>query len=237
MSRSTTCQHIKESGENCRLKAGPSGYCHLHDPEKLRQREEEERLAKEETERWRELRLQQLEQISQSITALRSHNSNYQRLQLQRDRLVSVVDGLYVEIDKLTKKAPAEPVTDLALNHINDVVRDAKELLQDDPYIQKLVEFVPAGDNPELRDALIVIAQIRQGLKRPLPKGQNVDEKLILAQRIKDVLEQSIQTGRDVKYREHWSGFPSEWLDKNGNQASFHFEHLDSINLPEYFQL
>ena len=68
----------------------------------------------------------------------------------------------------LTKKAPAESVTDLALNQINDVIRDVKELLQDDPYIQQLVEFIPAGDNPELRDALLVIGQIRQGLKRPL---------------------------------------------------------------------
>ncbi len=237
MSKPTTCQHIKESGKNCQLKAGPSGYCHLHDPEKQRQREEVERLEKERTDKWRELRLRQLEQIGQAIAALKSSNSKYQQLQLQRDRLVSVVEGLYIEIDKLTKKAPAELVTDLALNQINDVIRDVKQLLQDDPYIQKLVEFIPAGDNPELRDALLVIGQIRQGLKRPLTKGQNVDEKLTLAKRIKGILEQSIQAGSDVTSDE-LSGLPTEWLVKRGLPASFHFhfEHLDSANIPEYFQ-
>src|SRR6266446_8540260 len=80
--------------------------------------------------------------------------------------LESVALGLYEELDKLAKKAPADQVTDLALEQTNDVIREAKELLSDDPYIQRYKEFVAAGDNPEHRDVVMILRQIRQGLSR-----------------------------------------------------------------------
>lgn len=80
--------------------------------------------------------------------------------------LKSVSLGLYEEIEKLCKKAPAESLTDLALQQINDVIRETKELVTADTYVQRLNQFVSAGDNPELRDALMVLRQIRQGLER-----------------------------------------------------------------------
>jgi len=56
-------------------------------------------------------------------------------------------------------------VTDLVLAHLNDLIRETKELT-DDPYLERFNEFVPAGDNPEQRDAVFVLRQIRQGLER-----------------------------------------------------------------------
>lgn len=41
------CKGLTKSGEQCQLKPGSSGYCHLHDPERIAA----ERLAEEETER------------------------------------------------------------------------------------------------------------------------------------------------------------------------------------------
>jgi len=35
---SSTCKALTASGEQCRLKAGASGYCHIHDPDKVAER-------------------------------------------------------------------------------------------------------------------------------------------------------------------------------------------------------
>jgi hypothetical protein len=74
--------------------------------------------------------------------------------------------GLYDEIDKLAKKAGADQVTDLALEQVNEFVRDAKTLMPEDAYVQRQKEFVAAGDNPEHRDVVFVMRQLRQGLER-----------------------------------------------------------------------
>src|SRR5262245_29738365 len=41
------CKSITASGENCQLKAGPSGYCHVHDPQKIAERVAARQLAEE----------------------------------------------------------------------------------------------------------------------------------------------------------------------------------------------
>lgn len=37
------CKETAKSGERCKIKAGSSGYCHIHDPEKIAEREAEKR--------------------------------------------------------------------------------------------------------------------------------------------------------------------------------------------------
>ena len=86
-----------------------------------------------------------------------------------RDRmneLDSVLDGLYTEIDKLCKKAPADEVTELALKRVNALITACKELLKGDEFIDSIDIFVPAGERPELRDVLLVLSELTQGMKR-----------------------------------------------------------------------
>jgi len=80
--------------------------------------------------------------------------------------LQSEIAGLYEEMDKLAKKAPNEPVTNLQLKIINSFIRKAKLLLDGDNIIDEVEIFVSAGDNPEYRDVVTVLRQIRQGLER-----------------------------------------------------------------------
>ena len=83
------------------------------------------------------------------------------------DRLTSFVTGLYEEMDKLSKKAPSAPVSDLALGRVNRAIREALALLAaHDPYIAELREFVPAGENPEVRDSVLVLQEIKAGMVR-----------------------------------------------------------------------
>jgi hypothetical protein len=80
--------------------------------------------------------------------------------------LDSVLDGLYGEVDKLAKKAPADEITELGLRRINDLITRAKELLKGDPFIDSIDTFVPAGENPEHRDVLLILREIKQGMER-----------------------------------------------------------------------
>ncbi len=45
----------------------------------------------------------------------------------------SGIASLYEEFNKLTKKSPGDPVSDLALATVNATIRDAKHLLNGDP--------------------------------------------------------------------------------------------------------
>jgi hypothetical protein len=111
-------------------------------------------------------REKQLEEIISIVERVEICLEKARGMRAQYALLSSVSLGLYDEVDKLTKKAPSEPVTDLVLSQVNDVIREVKELAQDDPYVQRLNEFVAAGDNPEQRDVVIVLRQLRQGLER-----------------------------------------------------------------------
>jgi hypothetical protein len=108
-------------------------------------------------------------QIGDLNTAIQSLLEKIRALR-ERERRVDVLEdvslGLYEELDKLAKKAPADQVTNLVLEQTNEVVREAKELLSEDPFIKRYKEFVAAGDNPEHRDVVVVLRQIRQGLGR-----------------------------------------------------------------------
>ena len=112
-----------------------------------KKRETEQRRKKEEQERLEQLR--EGMQMKQAYSVLQSE-----------------VTGLYDEMDKLAKKVPNEPVTDLQLKIINSFIRKSKYLLSGDTIIDEVEVFVSAGDNPEYRDVVTVLRQIRQGLDR-----------------------------------------------------------------------
>ncbi len=78
----------------------------------------------------------------------------------------SELDGIYEEIDKLCKKAPNEPVTTLQLGIVSRLIEKIKRLFEDDKILKEISVFVAAGDNPEYRDVLTVLRQLKQGLKR-----------------------------------------------------------------------
>lgn len=123
----------------------------------------------------KELRAKQLDQLIEAIAYLESRLQSGREQRKQLTLLDSVSLGLYEEVDKLSKKAPAEQITDLVLEQVNDIIRETKQLAGDDTYVQRLNEFVPAGDNPQHRDAVVVLRQIRQGLDR---FKQNLDSSL-----------------------------------------------------------
>lgn len=80
--------------------------------------------------------------------------------------LISHAAGFYEEIDKLAKGKALFAATDLAVQQANDIVKDAKALVEDDAHLARVKEFVPAGDNPVYPDILLVTRAVQQCLTR-----------------------------------------------------------------------
>ena len=184
----------------------------------------------------------QLEQLAIVIAALAAKSAELKKAQEKLDLLESVSLGLYEEIDKLAKKAGAEEVTALVLEQVNDVIREARELVLDDPYIKRYHEFVPAGNNPQHRDVVLVLRQIRQGLERfaadVSAKRSRTTELLADARGVRVAVSFAVQ-GTDVVSKEDLAHNEVEvqprWMV--GYPAYFSFQVLDRTDLLSYFAL
>jgi hypothetical protein len=113
-------------------------------------------------------------------TQLRERRSTVVVLQARQGELASRVKGLYDEIDKLAKKVPTMPSTVLIVEKTNRAITAVKEFVggpakeflgADDPFLSEVEPFVPAGDQPEHRDVLMTLRDLRDALAR-------VEEKL-----------------------------------------------------------
>jgi len=119
------------------------------------------RLAKkEEEERQAEI------MHEKELLDLSEKRSNYLRKQKEYELINSDLKGWYDELDKLTKRSPADTVTDLQLETVNDLIVQVKQLITEDDFIEKVKQFVPAGNNPEYRDVIGVLRRLKQGLDR-----------------------------------------------------------------------
>jgi hypothetical protein len=113
-----------------------------------------------------EARRTKQEEVKRQLTEQQKRLEQLEETRQQWELLNSVLTGLYDEFDKLTKKAPADQITELGLRRVNELIRQAKELLAGDPFIDSIDPFVAAGENPEHRDVLLVLREIRQGMVR-----------------------------------------------------------------------
>src|ERR1035437_5893272 len=143
------------------FRVGRLGACRTAFSDMARQRQP----SKEELELL-ERRKGQLAELVQVVETLTKKLNDLRQMKQKADLLQSVSLGLYDEMDKLAKKAGADEVTDLALEQANDFIRDARMLMAEDPYVQRCKEFVPAGNNPQHRDVVVVMRQLRQGVER-----------------------------------------------------------------------
>ena len=190
----------------------------------------------------KERRAKQQEEILAIVGVLGDCIAKAKDMRTQYKLLSSVSLGLYDELDKLSKKAPAEPVTDLVLTQINDVIREIKELAKDDTYVQRLNEFVAAGDNPEQRDVVVVLRQLRQGLERFEatidPRIEDLTDKQKEATTIQLALQlymdgESNVTPTDMQ---DYGFLPSRgWFTGYSTDQHFDWDRLDRIDLHTYF--
>lgn len=192
-----------------------------------------------------ERRNQQLTVIQSIIVDIKSRSPALNRSKQQYVLLSSVLEGLYEEIDKQCKKAPGELITDLGLEQVNDIIKAIKELAKDDAYVQKQKEFVAAGDNPQLRDVIIVLKQLAQGLEREKSawstRQSTIDDKLKQANTIEVALNHFINSQEPYILERDFAlqgVTPSSlWIivTPNHPQDIFDWNKLDITDLNSYF--
>lgn len=192
-------------------------------------------------------RSRQMEVAKASIGRLQQALRDVRSLSARREMLSSHVEGFYQEIDKLTKGKALLEVTPLMVDQANDIIRDAKQIVAGDTYLDRIKEFVPAGDNPVYPDVLVVVRGVRQSLERGAGEltrlRSRIVDRLTKGKTIAAALELCFELGED-------EALPSkdeitEKLDRAAIDSSllyeaedgeeyFDFEALDRLNLDQY---
>jgi hypothetical protein len=109
-------------------------------------------------------RASQLESINEAVERIGMDLKALRKCAKRCEELLNHSGGFYDEINKLAKGKALVEATHLAVNLANDIVRDAKEIVRDDVYLDRTKEFVPAGDNPVYPDVPLTIRAVRQSL-------------------------------------------------------------------------
>lgn len=120
------------------------------------------------------------EQLDSALAALDTHSRFALALRkASQDYSVQVsqLEGLYDEVDKLTKSKSVVPTSDLLVEAVNNQIADAKGIVFRDIYLDRLKEFVPAGNNPNYPDLLLALRILRQSQKRFGPVLENEIER------------------------------------------------------------
>ncbi len=103
--------------------------------------------------------------------------------------------GFYEEVDKLAKGRTAFPATPLVRQNANDIISDAKRLVRakEDIHMDRVKEFVRAGDEPLYPDVLVTIRSVRNCLNRHRDKQtarvSTLDRKMRAAETVAGALE------------------------------------------------
>lgn len=148
-------------------------------------------------------RQQQLLADAQALVAkLQLEQADASKRAAAHAALTSHIAGFYAEIDKLSKGKALFASTDLAVQQINEIVRDAKAIIDGDAYLDRVKEFVPAGENPLYPDILLATRTVQQCLARTVKgieeRSKQASKSLRDAQTVAAGLKHQVETGRQA---------------------------------------
>jgi hypothetical protein len=138
---------------------------------------EEERSAKE----LRTLRTQQLESSQAAVEQLEGELRAVRKTAKRCEILSNHSEGFYDEINKLAKGKTLVETTPLFVDQTNDIIRDAKDIVKNEVYLDRTKEFVPAGNNPVYPEVVTTKNSVGRQLNDvtrtpcPLRPGSNVE--------------------------------------------------------------
>ncbi len=159
--------------------------------------------------------------------------------------------GFYDEISRLAKGRTLVEATSLVVEQANDIIRDAKQIVENDVYLDRIKEFVPAGNNPVYPDVLVVSRAVRQSLHRcGIELKRREGHALSTLTRARTVVgalecflsdEENGEFGLKNEVARYVSGEKDdscfEWYEvADGRELCFDFESLDSESVEEYIR-
>jgi hypothetical protein len=184
-----------------------------------------------------------LEKKLDELNDLLERNSQEREKTINKSKTLSLLEsvtfGLYIETEKLCRKKPELLATNLIVEQVNQVIKETKETVEDDPYIERLKEFVPAGTNPEIQDVVIVLKQISQGLVRykgkPSERLKSIANERFLMNLIHESLDSLLDDNEELTKSDFENGmYYSSWFNDK-SPYSFNFKKLEETDLYDYF--
>jgi len=177
----------------------------------------------------------ELAKLEEAVRVAREKTSRH-------DTLSSHLAGFYGEIDKLAKGRSLLEATPLVVEQVNDIIRDAKGIIEGDPYLDRVKEFVPAGNNPTYPDVLLVARSVQQCLGRTAKSLSDHERRTTKTRR--DVRTMVAALKYFIEHDEHPSSEdiealleakpPVDWFFQgNDEKLYFDFERLDRNGLDE----
>jgi hypothetical protein len=204
------------------------------------------RPSKKQTER-----ATQLEQAKRTVAQVQAELKTLRKQAKDCSRLSNHLTGFYDEISRLAKGRTLVEATSLVVEQANDIIRDAKQIVENDVYLDRIKEFVPAGNNPVYPDVLVVSRAVRQSLNRcAIELKRREDRVLSTLTRARTVIgglecflsgEENGEFGLKNDVARYVSGETDdscfEWYDfGDGRELCFDFESLDSDSVEEYIK-
>ncbi len=186
---------------------------------------------------------------TQLVKALKIEQENFR---LSKE-LMDHSDGFYLEINKLAKGRTPLSASPLVRQTANDIISDAKKLIKvkEDIHMDRIKEFVPAGDEPTYPDILVVTGSVKHCLQRHKEKQneriKSTQTKLRICNTVIGALEYVLE---DEEASVEEKEFPTKealaiYTDgsisslcfeeySDSSDTYFDFERLDSAKLKDY---
>jgi hypothetical protein len=190
----------------------------------------------------RRRRTEQLETIRAAAEGLRDAVRSARDKSEQGETLANHLSGFYEEVDKLAKGKALLEATDLTVEHVNHIVRDAKVLIEGDAYLDRIKEFVPAGNNPLYPDVLLTTRAVQQAVSRFQSRLVSRRQDLILRLREAETIVRALQLFLDndghIATKEDVATMidhpAAEWFRGAYASSEFDFLRLDNRDMVAY---
>lgn len=207
---------------------------------------EEERAAKE----LRTRRTMQLGSSQAAVKKLERELRTARKTAKRCEALSNHSEGFYDEINKLAKGKTLVETTPLFVDQTNDIIRDAKDIVKNDVYLDRIKEFVPAGNSPVYPEVLVTVRAVRQSLGRCKADFRVQEKRLIealsRARTVVGALECFLSDEENAEYaiKENVEAFVVGGVDDScfssdteGGVERFDFDQFDSQTLEEYLSI
>lgn len=207
---------------------------------------DEERVAKE----LRTHRTMQLENSQAAVKKLEGELKDVRKTAKRCETLANHSEGFYDEINKLAKGKTLVEATPLFVDQANDIIRDAKDIVTSDVYLDRIKEFVPAGNNPVYPEILVTVRAVRQSLGRCKTDLRSQEKQLIgtlcRARTVVGALECFLSDDEHAEYaiKETVETFLEGDVDDScfssdsqGSAECFDFEQFDAQTLEEFLSI
>jgi uncharacterized membrane protein YqiK len=212
---------------------------------KAARKAETEAAKKKEEQEWRQKTAKQRDSVTSAIQLLEQRASELVGLVQRHSEQSGHLQAYYQEIEKLTKGKTLVPATDLIVQRCNEIIEDAKAIVQHDLYLDRVKQFISAGDNPVYPDVLITARTVLESIARSKAKFQTEQKRIsALLQEARTIgvatrlylQNDGVPSREDVEAHIDKKDLSESWFseDKNGTET-FDFDRLDDCSIESYF--